>query len=178
MVCTFLIDACLHGSFWIDVILTAAYVVNRLPTPLLNGHFPFQKLFSHIPDYSFVWVFGCQCFPNLTPTTKHKLQPRFIRCVFLGYASHYKAYKCLEPLSGRIYISRNVVFHEHVFSYVDILNSSPSELSSSPLLLLRHGRSLHPRFYTSPSQPIPRSVWTNPCPASPLGLLRPALHRT
>ncbi|CAM8986787.1 unnamed protein product [Rhodiola kirilowii] len=38
-------------------------------------------------------------------------------CVFLGYSSFHKGYKCLDRRTGRIYISRNVVFDEHIFPY-------------------------------------------------------------
>ena len=127
---TFLIDAHMPDLYWSDAVLTAVYAINRLPTPLLHGLSPFQKLFSKPPDYGFLRVFGSQCFPNLTPYTHNKLQPRSIRCVFIGYAPHYKAYKCLDPLTGRIYVSCHVIFHEHIFPYSMILASKPK----SPLL--------------------------------------------
>ena len=101
---TCLLEAQVHNTYWSDAVLTAVYLINHLPTHILQGLSPFQKLFSKPPNYSFLRVFGSQCFSNLTSYTKHKLQPRSLRCVFLGYAPHYKAYKCLDPLMGRVYI--------------------------------------------------------------------------
>lgn len=56
--------------------------------------------------------------------------------MFHGYSEFFKGYKCLSS-TGRIYISRNVVFNEHEFSFhYGFLNSkSPSShtLIHSPL---------------------------------------------
>jgi len=76
---TMLIDAIMPDAYWHDAILTMAYVINRLPTSVLNGFSPYLELFSKPLDYSFMRVFWCQRFPNLTPYTKNKLQPHFIQ---------------------------------------------------------------------------------------------------
>lgn len=54
-------------------------------------------------------------FSWLKPYIAHKLQPRSIPCVFLGYHSSYEGYRCLDMATGRIYISRHVQFHEQSF---------------------------------------------------------------
>ena len=38
-------------------------------------------------------------------------------CVFLGYSSSHRGYKCLHVPSGRLYISRHVIFDENLFPY-------------------------------------------------------------
>jgi hypothetical protein len=38
-------------------------------------------------------------------------------CVFLGYRAMHKGYKCLDRRTGRIYISRDVIFDEAVFPF-------------------------------------------------------------
>jgi hypothetical protein len=32
----------------------------------------FQKLFNRSPDYNFLRIFGCACFPNLHPYNQHE----------------------------------------------------------------------------------------------------------
>jgi len=116
MVRTFLLDAHLLGQFWIDVASAATFISNHLPTPLSDGHSPYKKLFHKILDYSFLRMFECKCFPTIL-STQQKLEPRSKQCVFIGYASNYKVYRCLDPITGRVYISRHVLFHEDVFPY-------------------------------------------------------------
>jgi histone deacetylase 1/2 len=51
--------------YWEDAFQTATYIINRLPTPVLNQKSPFEILYNKIPDYRFMRVFGCACWPNL-----------------------------------------------------------------------------------------------------------------
>jgi hypothetical protein len=60
-------------------------------------------------------VFGCTCYPNTFSTTPHKLSPRSTRCVFLGYSSDHKGYRCLDLSTNRLIVSRHVVFDEASF---------------------------------------------------------------
>ena len=46
-------------QFWSDCILTATYLINRTPTPLLHNQSPFEVLYSKPFDYSSFRVFGC-----------------------------------------------------------------------------------------------------------------------
>jgi hypothetical protein len=104
-------------KYWDDAFSTTCYLINRFPTPLLNYTTPYETLFHTTLNYSFLKVFGCACWPNLRPYNKHKLQPRSMHCVFLGYSPLHKGYKCLHHASGRIYISRDVIFEETTFPF-------------------------------------------------------------
>jgi hypothetical protein len=73
-------------------------------------------------------MFGCACYPNTSATAPHKLSPRSTRCLFLGYSSDHKGYRCLDLASHRIIISRHVVFDEDVFPLAG--PSPPTDLDS------------------------------------------------
>ena len=93
---TMLHQASLPLSFWPYAFQTATYLINRLPTPILQLKSPFESLFGDIPNYLKLRVFGCLCYPWLRPYVKHKLEPRSRPCVFLGYSLTQSAYYCFD----------------------------------------------------------------------------------
>jgi hypothetical protein len=74
-------------------------------------------------------VFGCACWPHLRPYNQHKLDFRSKPCIFIGYSPSHRGYKCLHLPTGRIYISRNVIFDESTFPFH---LSSPSPTPHPP----------------------------------------------
>ena len=127
-----LATASLPFKFWLYVFHTTIFLINRLPTKVLNYQSPFQILFGKSPNYHIFKIFGCLCYPYIRPYNKNKLSYRSSQCIFLGYSSNHKGYTCLDPLSGRLY----VVFHETVFPF----QSTPDQSSSvvtvpTPVLL-------------------------------------------
>jgi hypothetical protein len=105
-----LFQASFPPAYWVEALHTAAYLVNRLPTKTLASSTPYFRLHSTHPTYDHLKVFGCACYPNMSSTAPHKLAPRSSLCVFLGYSSEHKGYRCLELGSNRIITSRHVVF--------------------------------------------------------------------
>jgi histone deacetylase 1/2 len=122
-------------KFWDEAFLAATYLINRTPTKLLQYSTPLAILFNEQPDYSSLRVFGCACWPHLRPYNSKKLAFRSIRCVFLGYSNMHKGYKCLDPSSGRVYISRDVIFDEAVFPFSDLHENAGARLRKDVELL-------------------------------------------
>ena len=96
------------------------YLLNSLPTHVLKHHSPFESLYGHKPNYAFLRVFGCACFPYLQLFNKHKLSFKTSKCLFIGYSPFHKGYKCLHPF-GHVYIARSVSFNETCFPYQYLL---------------------------------------------------------
>lgn len=103
--------------FWDEAFLTSFYLINRLPTRILNHTRPLKKLLNTSPDYSMLHTFGCACWPNLHPYNSRKLDFHSTLCIFLGYSNLHKGYKCLNRSTGRVYVSRDVVFDETRFPF-------------------------------------------------------------
>ena len=110
----------ISDKYWFDACLTATYLINRLPTKVLSNKSPYEKLFHRPPIYEFFKVFGCKCFPWLTPYARNKLQPKSKSCVFLGYSLNHQGYKCLDLSTSRMYLSRHVLFDEDSFPFKEL----------------------------------------------------------
>ena len=120
----------LTKSYWSYAFATATYLINRLPTPVLQMDSPFHKLFGTQPNYAKTRVYSCLCFPWLRTYTHHKLEDRSMPCVFIGYSPTHSAYLCLQPHTGRIYVSRHVRFDEATFPFKT--NLKPTLTSTTP----------------------------------------------
>jgi hypothetical protein len=127
----FLSESKLPISYWSYAVFTATHLINRLPTPNLKQKTPWEILFHTPPNIQYLRTFGCQCFPLLTPYAAHKLHPKTISCVFLGYPTNTKGYLCLDPITKRIYTSRHVLFNENVFPGLTH-NTDTSAFNASP----------------------------------------------
>lgn len=104
-------------QYWGNCVLTAVFLINRLPTPLLKNKSPYQVLTTTQPNYKDLRVFGCLVYNSTSAKNRHKFQPRAKPCVFLGYPAGFKGYKLLDLETDTIVISRNVVFHEDIFPF-------------------------------------------------------------
>ena len=100
-------------------------------------------MFAAAPNYLKLRTFGCLCLPWLKPYHTHKLQPKSVPCVFLGYSNTQSAYLCFHLPTQRLYISWYVTFGENTFPLQNIINQPTSKTSlpvappvSAPLLQL------------------------------------------
>jgi hypothetical protein len=120
-----------------DAFLTACFLINRLPSRVINFSTPLQKLTGAKPDFSMIKTFGAACWPNLRPYNAHKLNFRTKQFVFIGYNELHKGYKCLHIPTSCVYISRDVVFDETIFPFSNLPEhtSSTSPIDVSALLI-------------------------------------------
>jgi hypothetical protein len=48
-------------KFWDEAFLTTVFLINHLPSKVINYDTPLQRLFHHDLDYSSLRTFGCAC---------------------------------------------------------------------------------------------------------------------
>jgi hypothetical protein len=115
--------------FWAKTVSTVTYLINIQPSSTLQGGILFERLCGKTPDYFSLRLFGCVCYVLLAPCERTKLIAQSIECVFLGYSTEHKGYRCWDPIAHRMQTSRDVVFNEsHPFYSRPTTDASPASL--------------------------------------------------
>ena len=88
-----------------------------LPSHVLHGVSPIQLMTTFYPSISLMTnlqsrVFGYPIFVHVHGPHRGKLDPRAIKCVFIGYASNKKGFECYHSQNRRVIVSKDVTFHE------------------------------------------------------------------
>ena len=98
-------------ELWGEAISTCVYVLNRSSTKGVKGKTPYEKWNKRKPNVSHLRIFGSVVFVKTTGRLS-KLEDRSKCIVFMGYEAGSKAYRCLDPVTFKIHISRDVIFDE------------------------------------------------------------------
>nr|GEY29421.1 retrovirus-related Pol polyprotein from transposon TNT 1-94 [Tanacetum cinerariifolium] len=75
----------LPNKFWGDCVLTATYLINKMPMKILDWKTPFEMLHGEPPSYDHLRFIGCLCFSIVIKPHKDKFTPRSIKSVLIGY---------------------------------------------------------------------------------------------
>lgn len=69
-------------------------------------------------------MFGSLHFASTLPSNRSKFQPRAKARFFIEYLHEIKGYKVYDIRSKSFFVSRDLVFHEHIFPFQSISHSS------------------------------------------------------
>ena len=57
-------------------------------------------------------MFGCIAYVHVPDELRTKLDPKAEKCIFIGYSLEQKGYRCYNPVTRKLRVSRDVVFDE------------------------------------------------------------------
>ncbi|GKE75519.1 zinc finger, CCHC-type containing protein, partial [Tanacetum coccineum] len=113
----------LSQGFWGEDMLTACYILNRVPNKR-NMITPYELWTKRRPNLNYLRVLGYRAVVRLPNSKLKTLGERGIECIFVGYAEHSKAFRfcVIEPndsvLINLIIELRDTIFDKNIFSSV------------------------------------------------------------
>lgn len=127
---TLLIAAGLPAEFWYYACAHLVLLINMMAFKSLALESSYKRLYTKQPNLKSIRIFGITVYPWLRPYNNNKLQPRSERCIFLGYSMGYKGVICYNPKTRKCIVSRNVLFGEMVYPYIQ---DSQHNISQQPM---------------------------------------------
>ena len=79
-----------------------------------------EKFSQRKPDLAHLKVFGCIAHVHVRDELRTKLNLKAEKCVFIGYSLEQKGYKCYNPITRQLRVSRDAVFDEMASWYADV----------------------------------------------------------
>jgi len=132
---TLLNDYNLPKYFWVDVVNTAYYVLNRVLIRPILKRTPYELYKRRKPNISHFKVFGCKYFIlNNDKDNIGKFDAKADDGIFIGYSSHSHAYRIYNKCTMTIEEFVHVVFDESNLDLQDDFKNKAEEEENSELL--------------------------------------------
>ncbi|GJT25042.1 retrotransposon protein, putative, ty1-copia subclass [Tanacetum coccineum] len=92
----------LPKSFWDYALESVARILNMVPTKKVDKT-PYEVWHGQAPKLSYLKVWGCEALVKRDTLTKpDKLEPKSIKCIFVGYPKETMRYSFYYPLENKI----------------------------------------------------------------------------
>ncbi len=76
-------------------------------------------------------MFGCIAYVHVPDEKRSKLDPKAEKCIFIGYSSEQKGYRCFSLFTRKLQVSRDVVFDEMASWYSPLKVAEDGEAINS-----------------------------------------------
>ena len=133
MINALLLSSVLPQNLWGEAILSANYILNRIPHKKTNKSL-YELWKGRRPCYKYLKVWGCLAKVAVPIPKKVKIGQKTVDCVFIGYVHNSSAYRFLIHKSEIFYMhvntiieSRNASFFKNVFPYKSTQGSNSSK---------------------------------------------------
>ena len=105
--------------------------MNKTPTTVVHNVTPKEKYTGTKLDLSHMKVFGCIAYVHVPDEMRTKLDPKAEKCVFIGYSLEQKGYRCYNPSTRDVRVSRDVVFDEMATWYSEVKDNNAADVNET-----------------------------------------------
>lgn len=107
-------DSSFHKQMWGEAVLTATYLINRIPTSVLPDNMtPSERWYGYKDDLKKIHIFGCTAHALIPPEDREgKLSPHSKKLKLVGYCNN--GYRLWDEEKCKVVMSRSVTFDESV----------------------------------------------------------------
>lgn len=105
-------------TYWGEAVFIATYLINKLSSKVLKFQTPLNILLENVPHHTRILnslppkIFGYTAFIHQNQP-QLKLDPKALKCIFIGYSPTQQGYKCYHPPTRKFIITCDVSFIEH-----------------------------------------------------------------
>ncbi|GJV64595.1 retrotransposon protein, putative, ty1-copia subclass [Tanacetum coccineum] len=113
MVRSMISQTTLLNSFWDYALETAISILNMVPTKKVDKT-PYEIWHGQASKLSYLKVWGCEALVKRDTLTKpDKLDPRYFKCIFVGYLKEIMGYSFYNPSENKVFVARNAELFEN-----------------------------------------------------------------
>lgn len=110
--------------YWTEAVNIAVYIMNKAHTVAVQDVTPEEKFAGNKTNLLHMKGFGCIAYVHVRDKLRIKLNPKAEKCIFIGYSLEKKGYKCYNPTTHDVRVSRDVVFDELQSWYFEVQDST------------------------------------------------------
>lgn len=116
-----LADANLGKEYWAESVNMAVHLINRTVNSHCKEKTPEELWSGKKVDVSGIKLFGSEIMVHVAKEKRKKWDFKSKKCIFVGYDTNTKGFRCIDPKTKQLSISRDVIFHEKVEKPIDLL---------------------------------------------------------
>lgn len=109
-------DANLNKRVWAEACNMAAYIRNRTPSSSIGYKAPIEMWTGEGVNLEMLKLFGSDVMVHIPAAQRKKWSAKSTKMTFVGYDTRSKAYRCLNPETWKVIVSRDVIFLNNVSS--------------------------------------------------------------
>lgn len=112
-------DAGLDKTYWAEAANMAVFLINRSVCSILVDKTPEEVWTGNKVDLTNLKLFGSPVMVHIPKQTRKKWDKKSHKLIFVGLDDNRKGFRCIDSVTKKLFISRDVIFVEKVTDEVD-----------------------------------------------------------